>query len=144
MALPTGEVQIAFIAAYRADSTLQGLIRNAVSPTWSIYDAGGITPGTPLPYMALLPITSQPGSALAMSNDAVDVYMQVSVFTQTGGFASARAIMKRVYALTHKQSFTLSGGFTNFFTMFQNEQEVMEPDGIRQMVVHRYKLMLVG
>ena len=144
MALPTGELQTAFIARYRGDSTLQGLLTGATSPLWNIFDAGGVPTNQAFPYLVIFPITGRTGTALSMGGDAVDVYMQVQCFSQAAGFKVARAIMKQVYSLTQEYSFSLTGGFTNFFTLFDNEQELPEPDGLTQMIAHRYRCMMVG
>lgn len=79
-----------------------------------------------------------------MGTDGVDTFIQVTMFTQYGGFSQARGIAKQVYSLLHKQALTLSGGFTNFFLLFDNEQELEESDGLTQQAVHRYKLMTQG
>lgn len=143
MGLPTGEIQTAVIAKLRGDATLQGLLTGAVTPYWSIFDEGGVPTNQAFPYVATFPIMTQSGTALTMATDATDVFLQISVYTQAGGFKSARAIAKQVYTLINRQSLTLAGGFTNFFTLFENEQE-LAMEGVTQGVVHRYKLMTQG
>lgn len=140
MALPTAEIQTALIARYQGDSTLTALLASAKA----VYDAGGVQTNQPFPYVVLYPITSQAGTAMTFAVDAVDTWMQASVFTQYGGLAQARTIAKRVYDLTNRQALTLADGFTNFFLLFENEQEMEQPDGITQLVTHRYRLMTQG
>lgn len=148
MSLPTAAIQTAAISRYRADTTLQGLLTGATSPLWNIYDQMGVPTNTAFPYVVVFPIMSQQGMAFAFGTDAVDSYMQVSVFTQTGasgGFSQARAIVKRVYDITHKQAFNLSGsGFNQFLLLFDNEQEAPQQDGITQAIHHRYRLGTQG
>lgn len=148
MSLPTPDIQAGFIARYRGDIPLQGLLVGSAAPTWNVFDADGVPTNQPFPYIVVQPITSQSGTALVMGLDGVDTYMQVSVVTQTGasgGFAQARAIAKQVYKLTQNKPLNLSAsGFSQFFLLFDNEQELSQSDGISQMVVHRYKLMTQG
>lgn len=146
MGLPTGECEVAFLARYRGDSTLTGLI-GASSPIWNIFDEGGVPTNTLFPYVVVVPITTKVGTALYMGGDASDPYMQVGCYTQAAGLKTARAIMKQVYSLTHGPiagQFTLANGFTNFLTLFENEVETQAPDGLTQMIVQRYHLMTVG
>jgi hypothetical protein len=150
MADSTGAVAVAFIARYRSDSTLQGILSgyNAaiVTPEWNIFDQGGSGQITPVfPYVYLHPITAMPGTVMAMGKDAMDVYMQVSIFTQTEGFDQARAIASRIYALTNSRSsasvFSLGGGFVNIWTDWQNRQELEETtDTLVQHLADRYKV----
>lgn len=140
MGLPTGEIQAALVTRLRGDTTLQGLLSSATA----IFDEGGVPINTAFPYIATYTITSQSGTALAMGTDAVDTFIQVSIFTVYVGFKQARSIAKQVYALLQEKPLTLTGGFTNFFLLFDNEQELEEPDGITQQIVHRYKLMTTG
>ncbi|BCL83175.1 DUF3168 domain-containing protein [Ktedonobacteria bacterium brp13] len=145
MALPTGAIQTAFLSRYRADVPLQGLLVGSATPTWNIFDEGGVPTNQPFPYGVVFPITSQSGTALVMGRDGVDTYIQVSVFTQAGGFAQARAIIARIYYLTHQKPLDLLlSGFSQFFLMFDNEQEQQQSDGITQQIVHRYKLFTQG
>lgn len=145
MSLPTAAIQTAAITRYRADTPLQGLLVGSVSPTWSIYDQMGVPTNTVFPYLVVFPITSQIGAAIAFGLDSVDTYIQVSAYTQAGGFAQARAIIKRIYDITHEKAFDLSGsGFNQFSLMFDNEQEQPQQDGITQAIHHRYKLMTQG
>jgi len=145
MSLPTAAIQTAALARYRADTPLQGLLVGSVTPTWSIFDQGGVPTNKTFPYVVLFPILSQVGTALAFGTDAVDTYLQVSVFTQAGGFAQARAIIKRIYDITQEKAFDLSGsGFNQFSLMFDNEQEAPQQDGITQAIHHRFKLMSQG
>jgi len=75
----------------------------------------------------------------------VDTYIQVSAITQAGGIAKARAIAARIYSLTHEHALDLSAsGFSQYFILFDNEQEVQEADGITQQVVLRFHLMTQG
>ena len=145
MSLPTGAIQTGFITRYRADTPLQGLLTGATAPEWSIYDQNGVPTNRAFPYVVLFPITSQSGTVLSFGTDAVDTFVQISVFTQAGGFAQARAIMKRIYDITHEKALDLSASsFNQFFLLFDNEQESPESDGITQQIAHRYQLMTQG
>lgn len=145
MAHPTAEIQTGFLTRYRADTPLQGLLTGSASPTWNIFDSGGVPTNQAFPYVVVFPITSQSGTGLVMGLDGVDSFVQVSIFTQAGGFAKARSIAKQIYKITHTKPLDLSASsFSQFFLMFDNEQEMEEPDGITQMIVHRYKLMTQG
>lgn len=148
MADSTSAIQTALIVRYRGDTSLQGLMIGGSSPDWNIFDEGGsgvITPN--FPYVYIQPITSQLGSTLAMGTDAMDVFMQVSVFTKALGFAQARAIVARIYALTHGPvagSFAISG-FSNVQTMFQKRQELVQvQDGAIQHIADRYMVFTQG
>lgn len=144
MGLPTGEIQTALIARYRGDTTLQGLLTGAVSPTWNIFDQGGVPTNQPFPYIVVFPIISQVGTALAFGSDSVDTFIQISIFTQAGGFSMARGIAKQVYKLTNQKELTLANGFNNFFVLFDNETETPQADGITQQIVHKYMLKTQG
>lgn len=142
--------QAALIARYRGDATLQGLMTGAVTPEWNIFDQGGAGLITPVfPYIFVHPITMAPGTVLAMGQDANDVFMQVSVFTNDEGFAQARVIANRVYVLTDGKTgaapFTLSGGFSNVWAVFENRNELEEvTDRLIQHIADRYKLWNQG
>lgn len=140
MGLPTAEIEAAAIARYRGDSTLTA----ELASTTAVYDEGAVLTGQAFPYITVSTITSQTGTALVFGTDAVDTWLQVAVYTQTRGFATARQIAKRVYQLTQQQSLSLADGFTNFFILFEHEQERQQPDGLSQQITHRYKLMAQG
>jgi hypothetical protein len=144
MGLATGAVQEAFISRYRADTPLQGLIAGSAAPTWNIFDQGAVPVGQTFPYVEVFPITTQIGTALSMGQDANDVFMQMSVYTRYGGMKQARDIAKQIYDLTHQYKFSLSDGFGNALTLFENEQELELQDRITQQITHRYKLMVSG
>lgn len=148
MTLPTPDIITAALTRYRADTTLQGLLVGSSAPLWSIFDEEGVPVNRPFPYVTVFPITSTSGTGLVMGLDGVDTWLQLAVYTQTGasgGFAQARGIMKQLYSLTQPKPFDLSGsGLSNFFCMFENEQETPQQDGITQQIVHRYKLMTQG
>lgn len=149
MALPTAAIQTAFLARLRGDATLQSLLVGSTSPTWNIFDAEGVPVNQLFPYVVVFPITSQSGTGLVMGLDGVDSFVQVSVFTQvgaSGGFSQARGIAKQVYSLVHPNKVLdlSASGFSNFFLMFQDEQELPGQDGITQHIAHRYKLMTQG
>lgn len=140
--------QAAFIAKYRGDTTLQGLLSPATSPEWNVFDQGGSGQITPsFPYVYVHPITMAPGSLLVLGSDANDIYMQVNVYTKEQGFDLARQIMARLYALTHGPvagQFTLSSG-ANVLSLFDNRQELEETqDGLIQHIADRYKLFSQG
>lgn len=152
MSDPGGATQAAFIAKYRGDATLQGILAGynsaIVSPEWNIFDQGGSGQVIPVfPYIYVHPITMQSGTLRTMGGDAVDVYMQVNVFTRYEGFLQARAIAARLYTLTHGPiagSFTVPG-FINVLTLFDNRVEKEETqDGLIQHIADRYKLYIQG
>jgi hypothetical protein len=150
MADPESVVQAATIARYRGDSTLQALMVGGSTPKWNIFDQGGRGEDDPVifPCIFLHPITGQPGRALAFGTDAMDLYVQVSIFTQSKGFQQARAIAKQVYTLTHGRvasDFTLTG-FSSLATLFDNrqEQEKTESGVLTQQIVDRYKWIIQG
>ena len=144
MGLPVGEVQTSIVALYRGDTTLQGLLTGSVSPTWNVFDADGVPTNQPFPYIVVQQILGKLGTVFAMGTDAFDDYILVSVFTQAGGFSSARAIAKQADHLTQKTSLTLTGGFTNVGTLRENYVEVAEKDGITQHIAMRYKAWISG
>ena len=113
MTIAVTALQTAAIARYRGDSTLQSLIVGSVTPTYNIFDQGAVPVGQTFPYLVVFPVSTMLGQLLSMGSDANDVTLQVSCYTRYGGMAQARAIMAQVYALTHKQAFTLSGGLAN-------------------------------
>lgn len=143
MAYPVASIQVAIIARLRGDTTLRGLLTGSVSPDWSIYDADGIPDNHPFPNIITFPITNQSGEDLAFGTDAVDTFQQVSIFTQSGGFAQGRAIAGRVYALLHEQALDLSAdGFNQYLLLFDQDQEL--PDGTNQHIPMRFKLQTQG
>jgi len=91
---------------------------------------------------------SQSGEALSFGTDAVDSFVQTSVFTQvgaSGGFSQARGIAARIYALMNENALDLSlSGFNQYLLLFDNEQEVPQADGITQMIATRWKLQTQG
>lgn len=143
--------QAAFIAKYRGDATLQGLMLGSSSPEWNIFDYAGSGQTTPtFPYVYVHPITASAGNLLTMGTDAMDVFMQVDIFTSQAdvqGFSQARSIAARIYALTHGPvagQFALSSG-ANVLTLFDNRQELVEvTDQPIQRIVDRYKLFNQG
>lgn len=148
MALPTGAIQTAFIARLRGDVTLQGLLVGSTTPTWNIFDSGGVPVGQSFPYAVVFPILSQSGEDLSFGTDAVDTFVQTSVFTQvgaSGGFSQARGIAARIYTLMHEKALDLSSsGFNQYLLLFDNEQEIPQSDGITQMIATRWKLQTQG
>lgn len=148
MSLPTGAIQTAFIARLRGDTTLQSLLVGSTAPTWNIFDSGGVPVGQPFPYIVLFPILSQSGEDLSFGTDAVDTFVQSSVFTQvgaSGGFSQARGIAKRIYDITHEKELDLSSsGFLQYLLLFDNEQEIPQADGITQLIATRWKLQTQG
>ena len=148
MADSTAAIQAALIARYRADASLQGLMTGASAPNWNIFDQGGSgNIVSVFPCIEVHPIAAQTGTAQAFGMDAMDVFVQVSVFTKSLGFAQARAIASRVYALTHGP---VAGniplqGFTNVLTVFDNRQELEQTtDALEQHIADRYKVWTQG
>lgn len=148
MSLPTGAIQTAFIARLRGDATLQALLTGSTAPTWNIFDSGGVPVGQPFPYIVAFPILSQSGEDLSFGTDAVDAFVQSSVFTQSGasgGFSQARGIAARIYTLMHENALDLSlNGFNQYLLLFDNEQEIPQADGITQLIATRWKLQTQG
>jgi hypothetical protein len=148
VALPTGAIQTAFIARLRGDATLRGLLVGSTTPTWNIFDSGGVPVGQSFPYVVVSPILSQSGEDLSFGTDAVDTFVQSSVFTQTGasgGFSQARGIAKRIYDIVHEKALDLSlSGFSQYLLLFDNEQELPQSDGITQLIATRWKLQTQG
>lgn len=147
MGLPDGLIEGAFMARYRGDSTLQGLLGNPADPPGQIFDASAVTTLTSFGYVVVYPIATTIGTALSMGQDAKDTYVQVSIYTQTagGGMKQARDIAAQIDELTNGKALDLSGsGFTNFFLLFDNKQERPQNDGLTQSIDLRYKLMTVG
>ena len=148
MSIPTGAIQTAFIARLRGDAALQGLLVGSTTPTWNIFDANGVPVGQSFPYVVVFPILSQSGEDLSFGTDAVDSFVQISVFTQvgaSGGFSQARGIAKRVYDIVQEKALDLSSsGFNQYLLLFDNEQEIPQSDGITQLIAHRYKLQTQG
>jgi hypothetical protein len=140
MGLPTAEIETAAITRYRADNTLTAQLASATA----VFDEGAVPNGQAFNYVTVSTITSQGGTALVFGTDAVDVWLQVAIYTQVRGFAVGRQIAKRIYQLTQQQSFSLADGFTNFFLLFEREQERQQSDGLSQQITHRYKLMTQG
>lgn len=148
MADPTATLQTSLVARYRSDPVLQSLMTGASAPEYNIFDqgGGGVLVAT-FPYVLLHPIQTQSGATMAFGTDAVDSFVQVSVFTKTQGFAQARTIAARIYALTHGLlAAPLSlPGFATVLMLFDNRQELEEiSDGLIQQVVDRYKFFVQG
>lgn len=142
MSYPAPSIQTAIIARLRGDATLQGLLGGS-GPTWNVFDADGVPGDYPCPYVATFPITSQSGEDLSFGTDAVDIFQQVSVFTQSKGFAQARTIAKQVYALLHEKALDLlADGFNQYLIIFDQDQEL--PDGIYQHIPMRFALKTQG
>lgn len=140
MGYPVAAIQTAIIARLRGDTTLRGLLVGGSAPEWNVFDADGVPVNQPCPYIVTFPITNQSGEDLAFGTDAVDTYQQVSIFTQSRGYAQARAIAARVYALLHEQALDLSAsGFNQYLLIFDSDQELSE-DGINQHIPQRYEL----
>lgn len=147
MGLPTDAIEVATIARLRGDTSLQALIGSA-APLWNIFDFNGVPINQAFPFIAAAPIANQVGSAMTLEMNAVDTWIQISIYTQTGatgGFKQARGIASRIYDLFHRQALDLSAsGFSNFFCLFENAPEEPQPDGITQHIPMRFKLMTQG
>ena len=144
MGLPVGEMQSAYISLYRGDTTLQALLTGSSSPTWNVFDADGVPTNQPFPYVVVQQILGKLGTLFVFGNDAADISTLVSVFTQAGGFATARGIAKRIDTLTHMTSLTLAGGFLDIGILRENYVEVPEKDGITQHIAQRFKAFVQG
>lgn len=141
MALPQSELITAMITAYRADTTLQGLIIGSAMPTWNILDSVPINQA--FPYVVLNGITVNLGTGLTFDKNAHDLLIQIDVFSQYAGFKEAQGIASRIDTLTNRVSFAMAD-FNNFYTLFDNSLQLVEQDGITRRVMLRYKCMTQG
>jgi hypothetical protein len=142
---PVPAIQIAIIARLRGDTTLRGLLVGSAAPEWNVYDADGVPVNQPCPYVVTFPITNQSGEDLSIGTDAVDTYQQISIFTESKGYAQARAIAKRVYDLfMPNKTLDLSGDSFNQYTLFFDSDQELDEDGINQHIPQRYKLQTQG
>lgn len=141
MALPQSELITAMITAYRADTTLQGLIVGSSAPEWGIFDK--VPTNQVVPYVVLNSITATLGTALTFEYNAHDLLIQIDVFSQYLGFKEAQGIASRIDTLTNRQSFA-TADFNNFFTLFNNSLQMVEPDGLTRRVMLEYKAMTQG
>jgi hypothetical protein len=142
MALPQSELVTALMTAYRADTTLQGLITGAVSPTWNIFDA--VPTNQAFPVVVINSITGSVGTALTMPyGKANDLLVQIDIWSQRQGFKEAQAIASRIDTLTNEQSFSMVD-FTNYMTLINNTMQMVEPDGLTRRVMLRYKFYTQG
>lgn len=141
MALPHTEMITAMITAYRADTTLQGLIVGATTPEWGIFDS--VPTNEAFPYVVINNITTNIGTGLTFDFNAHDMLIQIDVFSQYSGFNEARAIASQIDTLTNRKSFTLAD-FTNFSTLFNSSFQKVEEDGITHRVMTEYKAMTQG
>lgn len=148
MALPTLAIETAALLRMRGDTTLQGLMTSGSAPLYSIYGFDGVPPLTAFPYIACGVPTTQNGSAETMDLQAADVFLQISVLTQTGldgGFAIAWGIANRVHTLFDRQALTLVGGSaSNFFCAFEQAPEQPQQDGLTQHIPMRFRLLTQG
>ena len=141
MALPQTELITAMITAYRSDTTLQGLIVGSSAPTWNIFDSVPINQA--FPYVVLNTITANLGTGLTFEHNAQDLLIQIDVFSQYAGFKEAQGIASRIDTLTNRVSFAMAD-FANFFTLFNNSMQLVEPDGLTRRVMLEYKLFTQG
>lgn len=141
MALPQTEMVTAMITAYRADATLQGLIVGSSTPEWGIFDS--VPTNEAFPYVVINNITTNIGTGLTFDYNAHDMLIQIDVFSQYQGFNQARGIASRIDTLTNRQSFAMAD-FKNFFTLFNNSLQMVEPDGITRRVMLEYKCLTQG
>ena len=151
MGNPSRPIQREAVARLRGDAPLATLLGSPTNPPGAIFDNGGAATNSPYPLIIVWPILSESGTALSMGTDAVDVYVQISVWTQSGGvdagFDEAEQIAARIYGLFQPPAdpLDLSGyGFTNFFLLFQNQIPGEQDDGQTQKIDMRFKLMNVG
>jgi Protein of unknown function (DUF3168) len=141
MALPQTELVTAMMTKYRADATLRGLIVGASAPEWGIFDS--VPTNEVFPYAVVNDISAVIGTALTFDYNAHDLLVQIDVYSQYQGFNEARAIASRIDTLTNRQSFAMTD-FNNFFTLFNNSFQKVEPDGITRRVMLEYKYMTQG
>lgn len=142
MALPTSELITSLITAYRADTTLQGLITGGTAPNWNIFDA--VSTNQAFPFVVINSITGSVGAALTMPyGKANDLILQIDVLSQYAGFKEAQAIASRIDTLTNEQSFSMAD-FTNYMTLINNTMQLVEKDGITRRVMLRYKFYTQG
>lgn len=142
MSYTAASVQIGVIARLRGDVILQGMLGSA-PPGWNIFDADGIPVNQPFPYIVTFPILNQKGEAFAFGTDAMDTFQQVSTFTKSQGFAQARSIAGRIYALFDQKALDRSSdGFNQYKLLFDQDQEI--GDGIVQHIPMRFKICTQG
>lgn len=75
---------------------------------------------------------------------ANDLLVTLDILSQYPGFKEAQGIASRIDDLTNEQSFTLTDGFVNFYTMFDTAIPLVEKDGITRHLAVRYKMWTVG
>lgn len=142
MATPFSQIQTACVARARADTGIQAAMTGAVAPNWNIFD--NVQPLSSFPYMYVGNLTGKLGTALTMDHKAHDVYVQFEIFSQYSGMKELQGIASAIDDAFNGKPLTLSGGFNNFYLLFDNYVEVVESDGITRHGSLRYLLMTQG
>src|SRR5438128_760362 len=130
MAQPFAAIQVAVIAACRGNAAVQSVMTGAVAPTWNILD--NVPANEFFPYIYVGDMQGRIGTALSLgpNGKATDVLLTMHIFSQYQGWKEAEAILSAVDDVLNEQSLVLTGGFTNFFCLFDNYIPLVEMDGL--------------
>jgi Protein of unknown function (DUF3168) len=142
VAQPFSEIQTALVTLLRGNAGVQAAMTGASSPTWNIFDN---VPGlTVFPYLYVGDMVGSIGSALTMGKKATDIRLTLHIFSQYGGWKEVQGIVDAIDNLLNEQTLTLTGGFTHFFSLFDNYVPIVEKDGITRHGALRYLIMTQG
>ena len=114
----------------------------ASAPTWNIFD--GVPGLTVFPYVYVGDQIGSIGTALTMGTKATDIRMTLHIFSQYPGWKEVQGIVDAIDALLNEHTLALTGGFTHFFTLFDNYMPVVEKDGLTRHGALRYLLKTQG
>ncbi len=142
MALPLSQIQTACVTRARADTGIQAAMTGASAPTWNIFD--NVQVNASFPYFYVGNLTAKLGTALTMQQNAHDVYVQFEIFSQYAGMKEVQGIVSAIDNAFNRLPLSLSGGFNNFYLLFDNFVEIVESDGITRHGSLRYLLMTQG
>ena len=142
MAIPLSQIQTAAVTRARADAGIQAAMTGAVAPNWNILD--NVQVNQSFPYFYVGNLTAKLGTALTMQQNAHDVYVQFEIFSQYPGMKELQGIVSVIDDAFNRKPLTLSGGFNNFYLLFDNFVEIVESDGLTRHGSLRYLLMTQG
>jgi Protein of unknown function (DUF3168) len=142
MAIPLSQIQTAAVIRAKADTGIQVAMTGASAPNWNIYD--NVPTLQSFPYFYVGNQTLKQGTALTMDHNAHDIFLQFEIFSQYPGMKELQGIVNAIDAAFNQKPLTLSGGFNNFYLLFDNYVEVTESDGITRHGSLRYLLMTQG
>ena len=143
MAQPLFQIQTAIVTLFRGDATMQAAMTGAIAPTYNILD--NVPVNTVFPYLYVADMVGRTGSALALNKQkATDVMLTLHIFSQYSGFKEIDTIIDAIDNLINEKPLTLSGGFTNFFLLFDNYIPIVEKDGLTRHGALRYRMMNQG